>query len=150
MLNLEQPFQKIDLLLVSHYHPDHFTPDMGFPFLMNHPETRMIANEHTLSLVKEKDPDNYEKVKHQIVNRTPEWGEVQEVDVNGCTIKLYLEKHTTDTHLDREFIVTQFLIELEGLKILHMGDMYIPPNLEYFKNFGSLRSKNWRIYLQAI
>ena len=136
MLNLEQPFQKIDLLLVSHYHPDHFTPDRGFPFLLKHPETRMIANEYAISLAKEEDPKNYEKVKHQIVSQTPEWGEIQEVSVNECSIKLYLVKHTTDAHLDREYIVTQFLIELKGLKILHMGDMYTPSNMEYFKKFG--------------
>jgi L-ascorbate metabolism protein UlaG (beta-lactamase superfamily) len=136
MLNLEQPFQKIELLLVSHYHPDHFTPDRGFPFLLKHPETRMIANEFAISLAKEKDPENYEKVKHQIISQTPEWGMVQEVSVNGCSLKLYLVKHTTDAHLDKEYIVTQFLIEIEGLKILHMGDMHTPSNMEYFKKFG--------------
>ncbi len=136
MLDSEPPFQKINILLVSHYHDDHFTPDMAFPFLIKHPETRMIANEHTLSLAEEKDPENYAKIKHQTVGHTPEWGEVRTVSVNGCLIKLYLVKHTTGAHLKREFIVTQFLIELGGLKMLHMGDMYIPPNMEYFRKFG--------------
>jgi len=136
MLSREEPFRKIDLVLVSHYHADHFTPDMAFPFLMKHPETRMIANEHTLSLAEENDPENYGKVRQQIDSLTPSWGDVREVSINGCPLKLYLVKHTTDDRLDREFIVTQFLIELGGVKFLHMGDMYTPPNMEYFRKFG--------------
>lgn len=132
MLAREEPFQKIDLVLVSHYHDDHFTSDMAFPFLMKHPETRMIANEHTISLARENDPANYELVKRQMVSETPAWGEVREVSVNGCPLKLYLVKHATDDHL----IVTQFLIELGGVKFLHMGDMYTPSNMDYFRKFG--------------
>jgi L-ascorbate metabolism protein UlaG (beta-lactamase superfamily) len=136
MLKGEPPFQRIDLILVSHYHPDHFTTDRGFPVLMEHPESRMIANQYTLSLAKEDDPENYERVKNQIIQIDLEWGEIKDISLDGCPIKAYLVKHTTGDHLDREYIVTQFLLELEGLKILHMGDMYTPPNMEYFKKFG--------------
>jgi L-ascorbate metabolism protein UlaG (beta-lactamase superfamily) len=136
MLAGEEPFRKIDLVLVSHYHADHFTSDMAFPFLMKHPETRMIANEHTLSLAEENDPENYGKVRQQIDSLTQGWGEVREVRINGCPLKLYLVKHTPDDRLARELIVTQYLIELGGVKFLHMGDMDIPSNMEYFRNFG--------------
>jgi len=136
MLNLEHPFQKIDLLLVSHPHSDHFTTNMAFPFLLRHKETRMIANEYTISVVKENDPENYEQVKNQIRSHTPDWGKVKEITENGCKIKLYLVKHTTDVSQNKAFIVTQFLLEIAGLRILHMGDMYLPPNMEYFDHFG--------------
>jgi L-ascorbate metabolism protein UlaG (beta-lactamase superfamily) len=136
MLNGELPFKKIDLVLASHYHPGHFTTDRGFPVLEKHPETRLIANQYTLSLAEEDDPENYKKVKNQMIKPNLDWGEVKEISVNGYSIKLYLVKHTTDDRLDREFIVTQFLIELEGLKMLHMADMYPPPNVKYFKKFG--------------
>ncbi|MFC2119240.1 MBL fold metallo-hydrolase [Bacteroidota bacterium] len=136
MLNKEEPFRKIDLLLVSHAHHDHFSAEMGFELLLKHPEAKMIANEHTISLEKERQPEAYEKIKHQIISKTPEWGDIEEVNVNGCSIKLYLVKHVPGSDLNREFIVTQFLIETEGLNMLHMGDMYIPPNMEYFEKFG--------------
>ena len=139
MLNAEPPFENIDLLLVSHNHADHFTTDMGFPFLAAHPETRMIANGPTVTLASEDDPEGYEKVKHQIISRTPLWGALQELNVNGCSLKLYLVKHTSDDHMEPEYIVTQFLIEIGGLKILHMGDMYLPPNMETFRKLDLKR-----------
>jgi len=102
MLNGEPPFQKIDLLLASHYHPDHFTTDRGFPVLQKHPETKMIANQYTLSLAMKDDPESYEKVKNQIHPLNLQWGEIRKISVNGCSIKMYIVKHTTDDHLDRE------------------------------------------------
>jgi hypothetical protein len=99
----------------------------------------MIANEPTVTLAREQDPEEYERISHQIISRTPEWGTIEHLSVNGCEVKIYLVKHSTADDMRPEFIVTQFLIEIGGLKLLHMGDMYLPPNMETFRKLDLKR-----------
>lgn len=137
MLNRESPFQHVELILVSHNHSDHFTTNVAYPFLTKHQETRMVANKHTIALAREQDPEMFEKVKHQIVNLTPEWGTLHEEAVNGVPLKTYLVSHSPQSRPEeREYSVSHFLLDLEGLKFLHMGDIYHEANIEYFRQFG--------------
>lgn len=76
MIGRTEPFEKIDLMLVSHDHPDHITSDMAFRVLQNHPETTMVANNMAPSKIRERNPVEYERTKDRIVDATAEFGEM--------------------------------------------------------------------------
>jgi len=44
IINLEEPFTDIDLILVTHSHPDDFKASTCIKHLMNNPTGKLIAN----------------------------------------------------------------------------------------------------------
>jgi L-ascorbate metabolism protein UlaG (beta-lactamase superfamily) len=83
MLNREAPFERIDLMLVSHDHPDHITADMAFQVLSNHPETVLVVNDRALTGIRERVPDV--KPKAYVIMHNP----VNDVRKYEATVKVY-------------------------------------------------------------
>jgi ankyrin repeat protein len=132
MVNAKPPFDRIDLLMFSHAHRDHFEPEMAMKVLMGHPETILVGNEIVFKELKEAAGDHFSKISQQVKNINPEWGTIVEETINGIDLKIFPVNHGTP---DRPYVTLAFILDMDGAKVLHMGDIYAPSNEEYFKTF---------------
>jgi len=132
MVNARPPFERIDLLLFSHAHRDHFEPEMAAKVLTGHPETILVGNEIVYKELKEAAGDDFPKISAQIRNINPEWGTIVDESINGVDIKIFPVNHGMP---ERPYVTLAFILDMDGIKVLHMGDIYAPSNEEYFKTF---------------
>ncbi|UCE41429.1 MAG: ankyrin repeat domain-containing protein [Candidatus Aminicenantes bacterium] len=132
MVNARPPFERIDLLLFSHAHRDHFEPEMAAKVLMGHPETILVGNEIVYKELKEATGDDFPKIKAQVKNINPEWGTIVTETINGVDLKIFPVNHGMP---EQPYVTLAFLLDMDGTGVLHMGDIYAPSNEEYFKTF---------------
>ncbi len=126
-----EPFDQIDVILVTHAHVDHFNPEMVCKHLGNNPTCVLICPEQArLELEK---TWGYESYKSRILEITPaNEGGSHSVDIGGIGIKVYRLKHSAyylvnektgrkyNKHKDVQNL--GFMLEIEGKKIFHGGD----------------------------
>ena len=132
MLNREAPFERIDLMLVSHDHPDHITADMAFQVLSNHPETVLVVNDRALTGIRERVPEDYEKMKNRVLSITPKPGLMETASVRGLTFKVFTQIH--DPHTKEQ--VSAFLLDLNGIRILLHADSDLDQNAADLAKLG--------------
>jgi L-ascorbate metabolism protein UlaG (beta-lactamase superfamily) len=132
MVNARPPFERIDLLLFSHAHRDHFEPEMAVKVLRGHPETVLVGNEIVFKELKEAAGEEFQKISSQVKNINPEWGTILDETINGIDLKIFPVNHAMP---EQPYVTLAFLLDMEGVDVLHMGDIYAPSNEEYFKVF---------------
>jgi L-ascorbate metabolism protein UlaG (beta-lactamase superfamily) len=132
MVKARPPFERIDLLLFSHAHRDHFEPEMAAKVLMAHPETILVGNEIVYKELKEAAGNDFSKISAQVKNINPEWGTIVEESIHGLDFKIFPVNHGMP---ERPYVTLAYLMDIAGIKVLHMGDIYAPSNEEYFKTF---------------
>ncbi len=132
MVNARPPFERIDLLLFSHAHRDHFEPEMAAKVLMGHPESILVSNEIVYKELKDAAGNDFSKISAQVKNINPEWGTIVDETINGVDLKIFPVNHGMP---EQPYMTLAFILDMEGIKILHMGDLYAPSNEEYFRSF---------------
>lgn len=113
------PYNKIDLLLVSHLHGDHFHPLSIGEYLINNSQSILASSEQVVSEVK-KDFNYYEKIKPQIKEIRHEWKTSVEENFGGIKVKFLGLRHANENFKWIENF--GHLIEADGKKFLHIGD----------------------------
>ena len=125
------PFENIDLVLVTHPHPDHFHPDMIELFLANHAHSKLIAPPVAAELLKISAPERFEMfAEDQIIRIDINIGDVLDVSENGIDLKIFGLEHNGPSNM----LNFGFLIKIDDKTLLHEGDANI--NNEYFKSPG--------------
>ncbi|MEK6323863.1 MAG: MBL fold metallo-hydrolase [Acidobacteriota bacterium] len=115
----QPPFNKTDLILVSHLHDDHFHPQSVGLHLKHNPRATLIAS-HQINERLEKEFADYPQIKAQIKQITPPWKEKTTVNVNGIEVEVLGLRHVNE-----RFQWIQNLghvIKMGGKKLLHIGD----------------------------
>jgi len=115
----QKPYDKINLLLVSHVHLDHFHPQSIGLYLKNNPQSNFVSSEQATGEIAKNFAD-YEKIKSRIRPVSYEWKKTVEFNENGVKIKFLSLRHANP-----QFISIQnlgHLIEIGGRKLLHIGD----------------------------
>lgn len=120
IVNRETPYEKIDYMLYTHKHIDHFNAEMVNEYLSVSGKTKIIAPYGTAtqllsSLFEEKD--------NSIIALSMDKKEKLKFENNSVSITAYDFKHEGNESSEEENI--GYLIELEGKKILHVGDACI-------------------------
>ncbi len=113
------PYDQINLLLVSHIHLDHFHPLSVGLHLQNNPKAIFASSEQAVGEVA-KDFSDYEKVKKQIKPVTHEWKKSSELNHDGIKVKFLGLRHGSERF--RSIQNMGHLIEVGGVKLLHIGD----------------------------
>ena len=117
--NARKPYDKINLLLVSHIHLDHFHAESIGLYLKNNPNALFVSSEQATSETAKSFAD-YEKVKAQIKPVAHEWKKSVEYNQNGIKVRFLGLRHA-----NAQFIGIQnfgHLIEVGGKRLLHIGD----------------------------
>lgn len=101
-----------DLYLITHFHADHFDPD-AMPVIVKHPNTFFAVAPDCVSLLDELavDPSRY-----KVLSRGGEW-QWEDVKIKA----IYAD------HGDLAPDAVGYLVEVDGLKIYHVGDTAYRP-----------------------
>jgi len=117
MVDKVTPFNNVDLYLVTHNHGDHFYAPLVSDFLKEHFESILVSSNEVCDQVKDK---NIHK-KH-VKGISLSVGEYSDTVFNGIPLKIFRLKHTGDS-TGVQITDFAFLIDLNGVKIFHPGDI---------------------------
>lgn len=117
--NAQKPYDKINLLLVSHVHLDHFHPISIGSYLKKNPNAMLASSEQIVGDISKNFVD-YEKIKAQIKPVTHEWKKTIEFERDGIKVKFLGLRHANAQHASIQNL--GHLIETGGKKFLHIGD----------------------------
>lgn len=117
--NARPPYDKINFILVSHVHLDHFHPQSIGLYLKSNERAIFASSGQAVDEVA-KDFADHEKVRAQIRPVTHEWKKSSEIDQGGVKIKFLGLRHSGERFKD----IQNFghVIEIGGKKLLHIGD----------------------------
>jgi L-ascorbate metabolism protein UlaG (beta-lactamase superfamily) len=113
------PFDKIDLILVSHLHLDHFHPESVGLHLKHNPNATLISSQQVVDEVKKEFKD-YQAIRARVMGATPLVRERVAMKVSGIDFEVL-----GLPHVNRQFQWIQNLghiVNLGGKKLLHIGD----------------------------
>ena len=117
--NARPPYDKINILLVSHIHLDHFHPESVGLYLKANPNTILASSNQAVEEVS-KGFAEYEKVKAQVKPVIHEWKKSVDVDRDGIKIRFLGLRHSGERFKHIENL--GHVIEIAGKKLLHIGD----------------------------
>jgi len=112
------PFDDVDLVLVTHNHPDHFSPSFAARFMENNPNTLLMAAKDAVTAMKENIKD-WERVQDRVFSFELEPGETAEKTVGGIVVKMFRTLHSGDLETPHNLM---YLIKMDGRTIFHEGD----------------------------
>ena len=127
----QAPFDKIDLILVSHVHRDHFHPESVGRYLQNNPGARLVSSQQVVDQMRDEFA-GYAGIASQVsAQATPGLKRVA-LTVAGVELEMFALSHGTGRHRDIQNL--GHLVTLAGRKFLHVGDADpASANLEAFK-----------------
>lgn len=112
----EEPFNHVDLALVTHSDGDHFHAGTAFEFLENHPETVLIGTDDVLKALSAM--DGFDVIADRVVvlartHASCERLEHRDVQVDACRVW-----HSGG----REVANNIYIVDMDGFRFLHEGD----------------------------
>lgn len=125
------PFDKIDLILVSHRHLDHFHPESIGLHLQHNPKATLVSSQQVVEEVK-KNFKNYAAINARVTATTPPWRERVAMKVAGIDFEILRLSHGTGRHATIQNL--GHIIKLGGKKLLHVGDA--DTAIENFEKFN--------------
>jgi L-ascorbate metabolism protein UlaG (beta-lactamase superfamily) len=125
------PFERIDLLLVSHLHLDHFHPEAVGLYLRHNPKASLVSSEQVVDEVK-KNFSDYAAIQSRMQSATPAVGEKVTMKVAGVELEILGLAHGSERF--RWIQNLGHVITLGGKKILHIGDA--DTSIETFEKFN--------------
>jgi L-ascorbate metabolism protein UlaG (beta-lactamase superfamily) len=111
------PFENIKALLFTHHHPDHFDADSTMSYLNNNRDTIMLAPQNIVSDLEQKFPHIERK---RLIKIMGSLDKTETININGINIKTASMLHEGNEYSHVHNIA--YLIEIEGKKVLHVGD----------------------------
>jgi len=117
--NARAPYDKINVLLVSHVHLDHFHPHSIGQYLKSNPGSILASSDQAVGEVA-KNFAEHEKVRSQIKPITHEWKKSSEINQGGIKIKFLGLRHSGENFKGIQNL--GHVIEIGGRKLLHIGD----------------------------
>lgn len=120
MENAGPPFDQVRVVLVSHVHGDHFSPESVGLHLKNNPKAILVSDAQKMSDIARQFPD-HASIRGQTYEATAEWKERIVFERDGIKVTLLGMKHGSP---DRHWWVKNLghIIEIGGKKLFHFGD----------------------------
>jgi len=122
----QAPFEKIDLLLFSHAHRDHFEPQMALDVLASHPRAVLVGDGLVSRELHDTGPDAVKALGSRIMTMDVKIGERKDLTVSGIPLIVLGVNHA-----DREpaYLTLGYIMDLGKFRIYHQGDIYPDANM---------------------
>lgn len=142
MENAESPFDGVGLILVTHAHPDHFSPQSVIRRLRND-SSAVVIGPHQMVTALEAAGATKQEIDERIIDVDLDLFDSTALDVAGIGVRAYRLRHSeyeiedpktgemVDRHRKVENLI--YLIEVGGKRVLHVGDAVLSQNPELFK-----------------
>jgi L-ascorbate metabolism protein UlaG (beta-lactamase superfamily) len=114
------PFDKIDIVLITHSHSDHFHPEAVASHLTHNPHAVVVTGK----LVRDKlaEHSDFERFRDRVIAMTPEPGEIEEIEANRFLMKVFRVSHG-ERGADYSMDNLAMMIDLAGTKVFNPGDI---------------------------
>ena len=122
------PFERIDLLLFSHAHRDHFEPAMALEVLAAHSKAEVVGDGRVSGELQEAGPDAVGALGSRVQTVGIKIGERTALTAGGVAMAVLGVNHG---EADRPYLTLGYIMELGGFKIYHQGDIYPNANLAF-------------------
>ena len=124
------PFDGVDLVLVTHDHPDHFDAGLAVRYLETHSEPLLLAPADAVEAMRRAAAD-WAKIGPRVVAIDLKVGEKETKDLKGVPLTACRTLHSGDRDAPMNLM---FLFELGGRRVWHEGDTNGKPDV--FQGFG--------------
>jgi TolB protein len=124
------PFDGVDLVLVTHNHPDHFDPGLAVRYLEARPEPLLAAPADAVEAMRRAAAD-WAKIGPRVVTIDLQVGEKKSLNLKGLTVTACRTLHSGDLDAPMNLM---YIVEMEGRRVWHEGDTTGKP--EVFRAFG--------------
>jgi len=142
MRSASGPFEGIDLVLVTHAHVDHFTPDLVLAHLKANPRAALVAPKQAVTKLRAGEgwAEDLQPRIHEVDLAL--FGS-KELAFDGLRVEAHRIRHgfypikdettgqTRDKHADVENIA--YVVEAGGASFAHFGDALLDEDAEYFE-----------------
>lgn len=118
------PFDSVSAVLVTHRHGDHFHPAPVAAFLRNNPRARLITSQQVIDSLAAGGGGAIPSA--QLWPATTPPGERRRLTVNGVIIDVLGLSHGSGRHRTVQHV--GFLVEMDGVRVLHIGDTEVTPD----------------------
>ena len=139
------PFDRLNLVLITHVHGDHFNPFLAEKFLQKNPSVKMVCPRQVYKQMADS-CTRFNHIKNQIVSPELKMNESKALNVNGIAINVIRMQHGTDRSLEgvpfsdyTEYEKTEnfgYVISLNKHFLFHQGDGDLSINKEALKKIG--------------
>ncbi len=130
MLNGLAPFDGVALALVTHNHPDHFSPEVAVRFLQNCRGAVLVAPADAVAAMQRLAAD-WAAIAPRVVSLDLKIGERATPGVPGVALTAFRTLHSGARESPTNLM---YLIELNGWRVFHEGDSQALPG--EFERFG--------------
>lgn len=137
------PFNRIDLLLITHIHGDHFNVKLTESFLLNNSQAKMICPQQVYIQMKDS-CSSFAKIETQIISPNLAMNESKEIKINGFSVTAIRMQHGTDRSLEglsnsdyTAYEKTEnfgYLIHFNKKDVFHQGDGCLKINEKALEN----------------
>lgn len=111
------PYDRIDVILFTHHHGDHFEPINTAEFMRRNPSAVLVSTPETSRRLK---AQTAELDDSRLISPALKVGEEAEYEIKGIRIRVLSLTHEGKDYQDVENYA--FLIEANGKRVLHVGD----------------------------
>ena len=115
----QPPFDSVDVVLVTHYHGDHFAPEPVARHLRSNPRATLVASQQVIDSLRA-GASLADIGAARILSRTMKEGTWKRDTINGVTVELLGIPHGSRRHRHVEHV--GFIVEMGGRRVLHVGD----------------------------
>lgn len=111
------PFEKIEALLFTHNHMDHFDAESAASLLKHNKDTFLLGPQKVVMEIERRLP--YDE-SNRLIMLDDSLGRTEDVNINGINIQSISMLHDGKEHEDVSNLA--YLVDIGGLRILHAGD----------------------------
>lgn len=111
------PFDRIDAILVTHWHEDHFSAEAVAAHLSRSASTVLISSPEVVDRVRQVSPQTPASQLRAVL---PSPGDVAQTDVAGVPVRVLRIRHNPARRLPEQHV--GFLIGAAPFTVLHVGD----------------------------
>ena len=124
------PFDGVDVVLVTHDHPDHFDAAVAVRYLETRPEPVLLAPTDAVEAMRQAAAD-WAKIGRRVGSLDLKVGELEKNDLKPLSVTAFRTLHSGDRDSPMNLM---YFVELGGWRVFHEGDSTGKP--EVLQKFG--------------